>query len=54
MHGHKRVPDVYQTAYFHAKEQGQDDDSARWYAELVQQQMAETPELPKPESDNDE
>ena len=47
----RRVPDIFQTAYFHAKERGQDDDSAAWYAEMVQQQMAETPELPKEQDD---
>ena len=48
----RRVPDIFQTAYFHAKEMGQDDDSAAWYAEMLLQQMAETPELPKGDEDD--
>lgn len=52
MNGRRVVPDVYMSAFSQAKERGQDDDSAAWYAELVLQQMAETPELPK-ERDNE-
>ena len=48
----KRVPDLYMDYYIHAKERGQDDDSARWYAEMALQQLAEAPELPHTESDN--
>lgn len=49
----RKVPDLYQSAYFNAKERGQDDDSAAWHAEMLLQQMAETPELPKEIDDAD-
>lgn len=47
----RKVPDLYMDAFAFAKERGQDDDSAAWHAELLLQQMAETPELPKEQDD---
>lgn len=48
-----KVPDVYMDAFAYAKEHGQDDASAEWYAEMLLQQMAETPELPKENEDGE-
>jgi len=45
----RRVPDLFQDFYVHAKEQGQDDDSAAWYAEMKMQELAESPQLPNPD-----
>ena len=51
---HRRVPDLYMDFYVHAREQGQDEDSAAWYAELQLQQLAESPTLPQFELDPDQ
>ncbi len=47
----RRVPDLYQDFFILAKERGQEDDSAAWFAEMQLQQMAEAPELPKEQDD---
>lgn len=49
----RKVPDFYMDAFAYAKERGQDDDSAAWFAEMQLQHMAETPELPKENEDAD-
>ena len=46
---HRRVPDLYQDFYIHAREQGLDEDSAQWYAEVHMQELAESPTLPNPD-----
>lgn len=46
------VPDrLYQEAYFLAKERGLDDNAAAWQADLVLEQLSQTPELPKEQND---
>lgn len=53
MNGRRAVPDVYNDLYYRALERGMDDDSAAWHAEMILQQMAETPELPKGDDDGE-
>lgn len=45
----RRVPDLYMDYFIHAREAGQDEDSARWYAEMKMQELAESPQLPNPD-----
>ena len=45
----RRVPDLWADFYIHAREMGQDDDSAAWFAEMQMQQLAESPQLPNPD-----
>ena len=44
---------VYDEAYDYARDHGQSDDSARWHAEMVLQQMRELPELPHPQEQDE-